>query len=206
MKLPAPKFLAFVFRLALGLFLLIIGIGVFLGLKNAAPELETADPGDRTLRVQVFEATAVVLPRQWRGFGTTRAEDTTDVPTRVGTTVVDIPDDIEVGRAVTQGQVLAELGLVGRLPILRLGLRGPVDNELVLKHARGCAKLAVVEGPDGLLWRDLAAVVGDAAGKAEKSSKPGRCEIVPLLAQGERGLDGVVRGLLPLLLLLLRFL
>ena len=109
MKLPAPKFLAFVFRLALGLFLLIIGIGVFFGLKNAAPELETADPGDRTLRVQVFEATAVVLPRQWRGFGTTRAKDTTDVPTRVGTTVVDIPDDIEVGRVVTQGQVLAEL-------------------------------------------------------------------------------------------------
>lgn len=90
-------------------------------------------------------------------------------------------------------QVLAELGLVGRLPILRLGLRGPVDKELVLKHARGCAKLAVVEGPGGLLWRDLAAVVRDTEQKSEQ------CEVVPLLAQGDRGLRGVVRGLLPLL-------
>lgn len=109
MKLPAPKVLAFVFRLVLGLALLVIGLGIFTALKMATPELETADPADRSLRVQVFPARPVVLPRQWRGFGTTHARDTADVPTRVGTTVVDIPEDIEVGRVVTKGQVLAEL-------------------------------------------------------------------------------------------------
>lgn len=109
MKLPAPRVLSLIFRVCLGLVLLLVGVGVFFALKGAAPELETADPGDRSLRVQVFEAKSVVLPRQWRGFGTTMAKDTADVPARVGTTVVKIPDDIEVGRVVAQGQILAEL-------------------------------------------------------------------------------------------------
>lgn len=109
MKLPAPKTLSLLFRIVLGVLLLMVGSGVYQGLKNAAPELETADPDDRSIRVQVITAQAVPLPRQWRGYGTTMAKDTSDVPARVGTTVNDIPDDIEVGRAVTLNQIIAQL-------------------------------------------------------------------------------------------------
>ncbi len=109
MKLPAPKTLSLVFRIVLGLVLLMIGSGVYQALKASAPELETADPEDRSIRVQIIAAQAVPLPRQWRGYGTTMAKDTADIPARVGTTVKDIPDDIEVGRVVAFNQIIAEL-------------------------------------------------------------------------------------------------
>lgn len=109
MKLPSPKILSLVFRIVLGLVILMIGSGVFQALKASAPELETANPEDRSIRVQVITAQAVPLPRQWRGYGTTMAKDTADIPARVGTTVKDIPDDIEVGRVVAINQIIAEL-------------------------------------------------------------------------------------------------
>ena len=109
MKLPAPKSIAIAFRALLCLLLLAAGGGVFVALKSAAPELETTDPQDRAIRIHVLETRQVSLPRQWRGFGTTVAKHTVEIPSRVGATVVSIPDEIEVGRVVTAGQVLAQL-------------------------------------------------------------------------------------------------
>ena len=40
---------------------------------------------------------------------------------------------------------LAELGLTGRIPILRLGMSYPVDEELVTEFARQCRQVVVVE-------------------------------------------------------------
>lgn len=109
MKRPSAKTIAFTFRVLLGVVLLLIGSSVFQMLKSTAKELETTDPADRTIRVQVMVAEQVTLSRQWRGFGTTMAEDTADVPARVGAPVQDIPDGIEVGRVVRLGQTIAQL-------------------------------------------------------------------------------------------------
>lgn len=98
-------------------------------------------------------------------------------------------------------QVLAELGLVGRVPILRLGLRGPIDPDLVRRQARGCRRLAVVEPPSGLVWREIAAILQEQEQEDHADQEPGdsRCEVFALLREGDRGIAGVVRGLVPLL-------
>ncbi|MEM1355321.1 MAG: HlyD family efflux transporter periplasmic adaptor subunit [Planctomycetota bacterium] len=89
--------------------LLLIGVGALVGvLVRTAPKIETEDR-PRSLRVQVFEAQQVDLPRQWRGFGTVEAERQADVPARVGAVVMRLPEAVEVGRVVKAGDVLVEL-------------------------------------------------------------------------------------------------
>ncbi|MEM1354918.1 MAG: hypothetical protein AAGH88_08545 [Planctomycetota bacterium] len=103
---------------------------------------------------------------------------------------------LELGLAATgpayawTRQVLAELGLVGRLPVLRLGLRGPIDPELITKQAVGCRRLAVVEPPGGLLWREIASIVQEAEAPACD------CQVFALLREGERGMAGLVVSLI----------
>jgi len=109
MKGLPPKTIALGFRIFLALFFLAVGGGLFSALKNHGPVSPEAEDDRPPLRVMVMEARQVVLARQWAGYGTTQAKNPTDVPTRVGTTVVEIPDDIEVGRTVEAGQVLAIL-------------------------------------------------------------------------------------------------
>ncbi|MEM9414329.1 MAG: HlyD family efflux transporter periplasmic adaptor subunit [Planctomycetota bacterium] len=109
MKRPSPKMIALAFRVFLGLACLMVGGAVYQALENTAKQLETTDPADRTLHVQVMPAQRVEIARQWSGYGETMPKHNADVPARVGTTVLTIPEDIEVGYAVTQGQILAQL-------------------------------------------------------------------------------------------------
>jgi len=51
--------------------------------------------------VKVFEAHQVSMQRQWRGYGVAAAVDRADIPSRVTTTVVTIPTEIQAGRIVT---------------------------------------------------------------------------------------------------------
>lgn len=108
MKKVDPKTVALVIRTVVGLFLLVAAVGIFLALKYSAPTIETDDQ-PRALRVPVFEAQQVELPRQWRGFGTVEADRAADVPARVGATVTELPEAIEVGRVVEAGALLVQL-------------------------------------------------------------------------------------------------
>lgn len=59
--------------------------------------------------VTVFRAQQATVARQWRGFGTAQAMDAANVPARVTATVETVPEDIDIGRPVEQGQLLATL-------------------------------------------------------------------------------------------------
>lgn len=103
-----PKTVALILRTVVGLVLL-AGAGALVGaLVKSAPTIETEDR-PRSLSVTVFEARKVDLPRQWRGFGTVEADRQADVPARVGATVRRIPDEVEVGRVVSKGDLLVQL-------------------------------------------------------------------------------------------------
>ncbi|MCX5660623.1 MAG: thiamine pyrophosphate-dependent enzyme [Planctomycetota bacterium] len=50
---------------------------------------------------------------------------------------------------------LAELGLAGRIPILKLGLTYPVDEQIVVEFARLCGQVVVVEERRGFVERQV---------------------------------------------------
>jgi len=110
MNPPSTNFRAYLFRVALGLSMLTAAGGIAYQLKHTAPTLETTDADQRPpLRVQVMRPSPVTISRQWRGQGAAQAKDSADVPARVNTTVVTIPDNIEAGVVVELGQILAQL-------------------------------------------------------------------------------------------------
>ncbi|MFI4861365.1 MAG: DUF6537 domain-containing protein [Phycisphaerales bacterium JB063] len=89
-------------------------------------------------------------------------------------------------------QVISEIGLVGRLPILRLGLAGPVDQEMVERHARDCRRLVVVDYAEGKLYRAVVSAVTRAYG-----SDDGRPEVVAMLAEPGNSPAAILAGLAP---------
>ena len=109
MNKTSPKTLALAFRTILGLALLVIAIGLMSYLVATKPQVSKSDLQEQSVRVQVLRVEAVEVARQWRGYGTTQAKDSADIPARIGATVISMPDDIEVGRVVSAGQILAQL-------------------------------------------------------------------------------------------------
>jgi len=105
----SPKTIAFAIRTVLGLVLLAAAGGLMAYLIATKPQVKKSDLEALLVRVQVLRVEAVEVARQWRGYGTTEAKDSADVPARVGATVITVPEEIEVGRIVSAGQTIAEL-------------------------------------------------------------------------------------------------
>jgi len=96
-------------RTVIGLVLLIGAVGITLYLVKTKPQISTSTLASQPVRVQVIRAEPVEVARQWRGYGTTQAKDSADVPARVGATVLEIPASVEVGKVVQAGRALARL-------------------------------------------------------------------------------------------------
>lgn len=88
-------------------------------------------------------------------------------------------------------QVVSELGLIGRLPILRLGMAGPLDAELLSRHARDCRALWVVDHREGGLYRRVAAALD------RRTGEPVQTKLGALLASAEASPGAVLLGLAP---------
>ena len=73
------------------------------------PSVAMNDDLRRAPQVLAFQAQPVPVRRQWQGYGVVEAVQVSDVPARVTSTVLDIPDEIEPGRAVEQGELLIQL-------------------------------------------------------------------------------------------------
>ncbi len=103
------KFLSVITRFFVGLIILSGAIGIFLFLVTTKQQpIQT--PHQKNLpHVRVISALQVNVKRQWRGFGSVTAMDTTDVPTRVTSTVIAIADALEAGSLVRKGQLLVQL-------------------------------------------------------------------------------------------------
>ena len=89
--------------------LIAIGAGLFAILRATAPSLDQADAQRARTRVLVYSPVAVPVQRPFRGYGTARALDATNVPARVTATVVSVPDGILDGAFVEAGDVLVRL-------------------------------------------------------------------------------------------------
>lgn len=89
--------------------LLLLGALIAWLLVLAEPEPGRRGPEVGRPEVAVFRAQRAAVARQWRGFGTAQAMNAANVPARITATVERVPDDIDTGRAVTRGQLLAEL-------------------------------------------------------------------------------------------------
>ena len=88
-------------------------------------------------------------------------------------------------------QVISELGLIGRLPILRLGLSEPMDGALLQRHARDCQALLVVDHRGGALYRGVADVLGQPRDGA------GGTQVRPLLVGDDLSPGAILTGLAP---------
>ncbi|MEO0474710.1 MAG: HlyD family efflux transporter periplasmic adaptor subunit [Planctomycetota bacterium] len=109
MNKPSAKTIALLVRTLVGLLLLASSGAVMAYLIATKPKVSKSDLNDQSIAVQVMRVEPVNVARQWRGYGSTQAKDSVDVPARIGATVITLPKEIEVGRVVTKGQLLAEL-------------------------------------------------------------------------------------------------
>lgn len=109
MNQPSGKTIALIIRTLVGVVLLIGAGSIMAYLVATKPQVSKSDLDQLSVAVQVMRVEPTDVPRQWRGYGITEAKNKADVPARIGATVLTIPKDIEVGRVVSVGQILAEL-------------------------------------------------------------------------------------------------
>ncbi|MEM1445401.1 MAG: HlyD family efflux transporter periplasmic adaptor subunit [Planctomycetota bacterium] len=91
--------------------LILIGAGgaVFSLLRATAPTLDADEAQRARTRVLTYVPVAVPVQRPFRGYGTARALDATNVPARVTATVASVPTNILDGARVEAGDVLVQL-------------------------------------------------------------------------------------------------
>lgn len=106
---PKLPWWTLVIRLVLAVVLIAGGVAVFAMLQATAPQLDEAAADRARTRVLTYTPIAVPVQRPFRGYGTARPLDATNVPARVTATVIDVPDNILDGAAVSAGDLLAEL-------------------------------------------------------------------------------------------------
>ncbi|MFK7789760.1 MAG: efflux RND transporter periplasmic adaptor subunit [Phycisphaeraceae bacterium] len=109
MNKPAAKTIAMLFRTLVGLLLLIGAVSIMAYLISTKPTVSKSDLNETSVAVQVMRVEQVQVARPWRGYGTTQAKNTVDIPARIGATIISVPKDIEVGRVVKANQTIAEL-------------------------------------------------------------------------------------------------
>jgi len=113
---PAPPpvsrrlpIVAVAFRAVVSVVVLGIGIGIAMLLTATAPAPGTVDVGDAALPVIGIELQPEPIAREWSGYGTIEAVDMAMVPSRVATTVLEVPRSVRAGVEVAAGTVLARL-------------------------------------------------------------------------------------------------
>jgi multidrug resistance efflux pump len=106
---PRLTFIAWITRAVAALVVLAITLGIAGWLNATAPKPAEVKGVATLTQVKVFEARAIPMRRQWRGYGVAAALDRADIPARVTATVTSIPPHIQAGRPVTVKDVIAEL-------------------------------------------------------------------------------------------------
>jgi RND family efflux transporter MFP subunit len=89
--------------------LLAAGFGIVAVLYGTRPQPPAQRPDSLLPRLLVFESFLAEVRREWVGYASARAVESVDVPAQVAAIVSHIPADVDDGRPVRAGQVLAEL-------------------------------------------------------------------------------------------------
>lgn len=106
---PTLKFTSIALRVALGLAILGVGIGIFGVLFATKPELPPRDQAASALIVGTVPATRGDVDRVCSGYGTARAMNATNLAAQVAGRIVDRPETIEPGNAVTAGDLIVQI-------------------------------------------------------------------------------------------------
>lgn len=106
---PQHTWLAWTTRALAAVVVFAIAMAITMSLKVTAPKTGEVQTTATLQQVKVFEARAVPMQRQWRGYGVAAALDRADVPARITATVVSIPPTAQAGRAIGEGQTIALL-------------------------------------------------------------------------------------------------
>ncbi|MEM1212952.1 MAG: HlyD family efflux transporter periplasmic adaptor subunit [Planctomycetota bacterium] len=130
---------------------LVLAVVVVGALVQTKPGVELATDAEANLqRVMVVEPRRLAVPRQWVGYGTVAAVVSSDVPARVGATVLEVPKRITEGAVVEAGWTLAELDptdFANREAAAEAGWEavGAQLDQLASEEARVKARVAVEE-------------------------------------------------------------
>lgn len=108
---------------------------------------------------------------------------------------------IAVGRAYGWArQAMAEIGIAGRIPMLRLGMLTPLDTETIRKHISACQRVLLLD-PTGLgLIDHVSAVVDSERQPDESATEVGYTageRLVPIALDTQAGPAGVIASLQP---------
>ncbi|MEM1097316.1 MAG: HlyD family efflux transporter periplasmic adaptor subunit [Planctomycetota bacterium] len=108
-SVPRLPWWTLLIRLVLAVALIAGGAAVFSFLQSTAPTLDADEAQRARTRVLTYVPVAVPVQRPFRGYGTARALDATNVPARVTATVASVPQEILDGASVAAGDVLVQL-------------------------------------------------------------------------------------------------
>ncbi|MBT5409799.1 MAG: hypothetical protein HOK75_06005, partial [Phycisphaerae bacterium] len=104
--MATSRFISFLTRSAVSVFLILLSIGLFAMLVSTKPELSISS-GDRSLpAVIVLEAQKIPIARRTIGYGTAEAIGHAEVPAQVTSTVLVLPPSASVGLKVKKGDLL----------------------------------------------------------------------------------------------------
>ncbi len=103
------RIMSFTVRAVVFLIVLAVGGAVLRFVIATAPTVAKVTQEVQPPQVKVFRAVQAEVRRQWRGFGVAAAIDSADVPARVTATVVERPQEVQAGRPIKAGALLARL-------------------------------------------------------------------------------------------------
>ena len=120
------------FRIALGVVVLLIAFAVVAALEATKAEPEQAEIRESVTTVRVTTVQRVPVDRWWSGYGTARALRSVDLSVEVNGVIVDRPSSIDEGVPVNEGDLILQLDdrdYTDRLASVRQGIAS-IDAEL----------------------------------------------------------------------------
>ena len=108
-QVQRPSVIGVVFRLWLGLVVL-VGAGMFFkAMKASRHQPEAADASRGLQQIEAFAPFVSSVARSWGWVGTVEAEQAVEVPSRVGSIVVALAEGLNEGVRVEKGQMLCQM-------------------------------------------------------------------------------------------------
>ena len=96
-------------RIVVGVVLLVLAVSILQWMMSTAPRAEVNPEAAPARSVIVLESSPSDVRRRFNGYGIAEAVYHADVPTRVTSTVAELPESIRAGASVVEGQVLVLL-------------------------------------------------------------------------------------------------
>lgn len=109
MKFKRNKVVMISTRAVVAIVIVTIASVIYKQLEATRPTAAISEESNTAPPVTVMVAQTVPLRQQWEGFGTVRAMDSADVPSRLTATIAEIPDHILAGAFVGRDELLARL-------------------------------------------------------------------------------------------------